>query len=312
MWWDIHRLVESNRPTYVFLENVDRLLKSPASQRGRDFAVMLHTLGSLGYRIEWRVVNSADYGFPQRRIRVFIVATKTRRTSPLDSSVAEEIIYESGVLARALPIRRKKSALLEIDLTDPPDVLSDNFGRGGGKSPFENAGVYQGGKTFTLKSEAIVARHSSVLGDVLIDDAAVPDQYWVLESRLAEWRYLKGAKTIDRTHKASGESYKYAEGGMAFPDLLTKPSRTVLTGEGGASPSRFKHIIETPRGYRRLVPVELERLSGFPDDWTKYSSGGKELGDARRAFFVGNALVVGLVERVGKVIALDLRAARRN
>jgi len=312
LWWDIQRLVESNRPTYVFLENVDRLLKSPANQRGRDFAVMLRTLGTLGYQIEWRVVNSAAYGFPQRRIRVFIVATKTRRSSPIRSADAQLIIHESGVLARALPIRRSKTELLEIDLTNPPDVISDNFGGAGIKSPFENAGVYQGGKAFTVKTEAVTPRHSSVLGDVLIDDAAVPEEFWVPESRLPEWRFLKGAKTIERMHKASGESYRYAEGSMAFPDLLINPSRTILTGEGGSSPSRFKHIIETPRGYRRLVPIELERLSGFPDDWTKYSSKDESLSDVRRAFFVGNALVVGLVEKVGSVLAKDIKTVKKT
>jgi DNA (cytosine-5)-methyltransferase 1 len=273
---------------------------------------MLRTLGTLGYRIEWRVVNSAEYGFPQRRIRVFIVATRTRRTSPLKPLEAQEIIYSTGVLARALPVRRKKAELNEIDLTDSPDVMSDNFGRGGNKSPFGNAGIYQGGKAFTVKTEAVMPRKKLVLGDVLIDDAEVPDEFWVSESRLAEWRFLKGAKTLERTHKASGESYRYAEGGMAFPDLLTNPSRTILTGEGGSSPSRFKHIIKTEHGYRRLVPVELERLSGFPDDWTKFASDGVQLNDARRAFFIGNALVVGLVEKVGAVLAKDLSAAKHS
>ena len=87
---------------------------------------------------------------------------------------------------------------------------------------------------------------------------------------------------------------------MSFPDSLTKPSRTILTGEGGSSPSRFKHIIKTESGYRRHTPVELERLNGFPDDWTKFDANGNELSDARRAFFMGNALVVGLIELVGK------------
>ena len=90
---------------------------------------------------------------------------------------------------------------------------------------------------------------------------------------------------------------------MAFPDLLTNPSRTILTGEGGTTPSRFKHIIKIGDRYRRLTPVELERLNGFPDNWTKFDDQGKELSDARRAFFMGNALVVGLIERVGKVLA---------
>ena len=81
LWWEILRLVQDQKPKFIFLENVDRLLKSPSTQRGRDFAVMLKTLGDVGYNIEWRVVNAADYGFPQRRIRVFIVATRCKRGS---------------------------------------------------------------------------------------------------------------------------------------------------------------------------------------------------------------------------------------
>ena len=123
---------------------------------------------------------------------------------------------------------------------------------------------------------------------------------------MKEWEYLKGAKSIERTHKGSGVTYNYAEGKMAFPDLLTNPSRTILTGEGGTSPSRFKHIIKTKNGYRRLTPLELERLNGFPDGWTQNIDGGATMPDVRRAFFMGNALVIGLIERVGKILASDL------
>ena len=89
---------------------------------------------------------------------------------------------------------------------------------------------------------------------------------------------------------------------MAFPDSLEKPSRTILTGEGGTTPSRFKHIIKTEGGYRRLLPIELERLSGFPDGWTN-PPGLDGVSDTRRAFFVGNALVVGLIAQVGEELA---------
>ena len=142
---------------------------------------------------------------------------------------------------------------------------------------------------------------------ILQSDSEVPDEYWVEDKRLKEWKYLKGAKSIERTHKDSGVTYNYAEGKMAFPDLLTNPSRTILTGEGGTTPSRFKHIIKTKRGYRRLTPVELERLNGFPDDWTKFDANGKQVSDSKRAFFMGNALVVGLIEKVGKVLASEIR-----
>jgi DNA (cytosine-5)-methyltransferase 1 len=148
-----------------------------------------------------------------------------------------------------------------------------------------------------------------VLGDILQPDSQVPDEYWVEEKRLKEWKYLKGAKSIERTHKGSGVTYNYAEGKMAFPDLLTNPSRTILTGEGGTTPSRFKHIIKTKNGYRRLTPIELERLNGFPDDWSLKGSDGKNVSDAKRAFFMGNALVIGLIELVGKTLAKEIGSA---
>ena len=81
---------------------------------------------------------------------------------------------------------------------------------------------------------------------------------------------------------------------MAFPDNPDMPSRTIITGEGGASPSRFKHVVKTAGGrYRRLTPIELERLNMFPDNHTAGAS------DMRRAFLMGNALVTGIVERIG-------------
>jgi DNA (cytosine-5)-methyltransferase 1 len=305
LWWEILRLVHQQKPKFIFLENVDRLLKSPSNQRGRDFAVMLKTLGDEGYTIEWRVVNAAEYGFPQRRIRVFIVATKKK--SGTKKSKPESIIGKTGILARALPIEKLNGAINEIDLSDEVDVISSKFNKGASKSPFLSAGYFSDGIAYSIKSEAKLSENKVVLGDVLEPDSKVPDSYWVKEKRLKEWKYLKGAKSIERTHKGSGTVYNYAEGKMAFPDLLTNPSRTILTGEGGTTPSRFKHIIKTKNGYRRLTPIELERLNGFPDNWTQADSSGKSITDAKRAFFMGNALVIGLIEKVGKVIANDLK-----
>ncbi len=304
LWWEILRLVQGQKPKFIFLENVDRLLKSPSNQRGRDFAVMLKTLGDEGYTIEWRIVNAAEYGFPQRRIRVFIVATKKKNSGK--KSNPESVIYKTGILARALPIEKLDSEIQEIELGDEADEISLRFNKGGGKSPFSNSGYFENGVAYTVKSEAKLSKDVSVLGDILQPDSQVPDEYWVADKRLKDWKYLKGAKSIERTHKASGVTYNYAEGKMAFPDLLSNPSRTILTGEGGSTPSRFKHIIKTKNGYRRLTPVELERLNGFPDNWTQRNEDGKKVTDAKRAFFMGNALVIGLIEKVGKVIASEL------
>lgn len=304
LWWEILRLVEAKKPKYVFLENVDRLLKSPSSQRGRDFAIMLRTLGDQGYVIEWRVVSASDYGFPQRRIRVFIVAQKTKLL-PEDPL---KFVLKEGILARALPVAAQAENHAMISMHEELDVISKSFGKQSQKSPFLNTGVYFAHQAFTCKTSPVFRGSKLVLGDILQDDAYVPKAYFISPDKIAEWKYLKGAKSIERIHRGSGSIYNYAEGKMAFPDLLTNPSRTILTGEGGAAPSRFKHIIKTKKGYRRLTPIELERLNGFPDDWTLRGASGAVISDAKRAFLMGNALVVGLVARVGAVIARDLVA----
>lgn len=300
LWWEILRLVLLHKPKFIFLENVDRLLKSPTAQRGRDFAVMLTTLGNAGYVVEWRVVNSADYGFPQRRIRVFIVATRAeagaKKLNP------EDTIFHNGILAKAVPVGPNESGISEIPISLNPEEVSLGFGRGLRTTPFSNAGFYFDGNAHTAKVNSKSRRKAHTLGDVLVDEADVPGEYWVDESRVSDWQFLKGAKSLERVNKESGFNYKYSEGSMAFPDRIDRPSRTILTAEGGNTPSRFKHVIKIGNRYRRLVPLELERLSGFPENWTK-PEGLEHMTDARRAFFIGNALIVGLIELVGRELA---------
>jgi DNA (cytosine-5)-methyltransferase 1 len=306
LWWEILRLINKPKmkPRFIFLENVDRLLKSPSTQKGRDFAVMLKTLGMAGYEIEWRIVNSAEYGFPQRRIRVFIVA---RQKQP-GKKDPRDVILKTGILAQALPVANSDLEIREINLKLSPEEMSDTFNLGSDKSPFLSSGYYRNGIAYTLKTQSIKVIPKKTLGDVLLDETLIPENYWIPDDRLAAWKELKDAKSIERTHKGSGVKYFYAEGKMAFPDLLENPSRTILTGEGGNTPSRFKHIIKIDNKWRRLTPIELERLNGFPDDWTKFDSAGKTMSDGRRAFFMGNALVVGLIEKVGRVIAKEIAA----
>jgi DNA (cytosine-5)-methyltransferase 1 len=310
LWWEILRLVETHEPKFVFLENVDRLLKSPANQRGRDFAVMLRTLSDAGYIIEWRVVNAAEYGFPQRRIRVFIVA---RREKTLGKSVKPfDYITKFGILARALPVVSTQLDCTEVVIEEDWGRISKYFNKVvGSKSPFMNSGVFYKGVAYTLKTQSAPGKTKFyTLGDVLQNESDVDDSFFIPANQLKAWKYLKGAKSIDRVHKGSGTKYKYAEGSMAFPDLASNPSRTILTGEGGVTPSRFKHIIKTRGGrYRRLTSIELERLNGFPDDWTKYGNNGEEIPPSRRGFLMGNAVVVGLIAKIGNEIAKEISKA---
>jgi DNA (cytosine-5)-methyltransferase 1 len=308
LWWEIHRLLrlklETGRPIRnLFLENVDRLVKSPSGQRGRDFAVMLASLADLGYEVEWRVANAADYGFPQKRRRVFIIGRLGRSNDDPRTQ-----LETSGVLARALPAElRGDFNWSPISLPRDVKLVSDTFGVGARRSEFGNAGVMRissngrGPAVYTGDVSSTYVGDHPTLAKVLEDDADVPAQFFVTDKELPKWEFLKGKKSITRTNRASGLEYTYDEGAIPFPDPTNTPSRTILTGEGGATASRFKHIIETTDGrYRRLTPRELERLNGFPGDWTLGMS------DAKRAFMMGNALVVGMVEKVGDVLVSDI------
>ena len=304
LWWEIVKVIGIAKPKFVFLENVDRLLKSPASQRGRDFAIMLSTMGGLGYSVEWRVINAAEYGFPQRRRRIYIVGKKlaSRKTS-LDG---REVIVRSGVFARAFPINGLTSEVKTFAVSENLVDVTGNFNIDGKLSPFENSGYFERGVAWTARVEPAESKPMNI-GEVLVAESEVPEEFFVSQSKLKDWNYLKGAKKEERVHRASGAKYFYNEGSMAFPDALDSPARTILTGEGGASPSRFKHVVKLPSGrYRRLLPVELERLNGFPDDWTKFGVDGQIMPDVRRAFFMGNALVVGVVAKIGKILKEDL------
>ena len=309
LWWSIERIIreKKSKPKYLILENVDRLLKSPANRRGRDFAVMLGCLNNLGYALEWRVINAAEYGFPQRRRRVFIIAyhKSTNHFKELKKNV-HDWLDDSGTLAKAFPIKEiliddvKEFKLVENDSSkiseEDINSISNNFGFIDKVSKFQNSGICINNRVITYKSFPNYVGTHTKLKDV-IQKGKVDDSFYIDKKDEKKWNYLKGAKKEKRITK-DGFEYNYSEGGMIFPDDLDNASRTIITGEGGPSPSRFKHVINTKEGLRRLTPIELERLNGFPDNHTKLET----ITDTKRAFFMGNALVCGVVEKIGSAL----------
>jgi DNA (cytosine-5)-methyltransferase 1 len=299
LWWQIYRILDEkgeNRPNYIFFENVDRLLGSPAKQRGRDFAIILASLSDLGYTVEWRVINAADYGMPQRRRRTYIVGY--REDTPIHNEMGDMrhwVLYD-GVMGKAFPAVQKENTLSEFDIEGSIKEVSDNFNKGKKDSPFGCAGVMRERHVLSFDVQAVYEGPTMTLGNNIIDENMVPEDFFIPEDEIAKWEYEKGAKKINRISK-EGYEYVFSEGAMAFPDDLERPSRTIITGEGGSSASRFKHVIKTKSGrYRRLVPLELERLNMFPDNHTYHP----EVSDGRRAFLMGNALVCGIVQAIGK------------
>jgi DNA (cytosine-5)-methyltransferase 1 len=260
------------------------------------FAIILKSLDELGYAVEWNVINAADYGMPQRRRRVFILAYHKctdiyKRINKIDKS---KWVLDSGTLASAFPkISQKKDSNKEFQLDSDLVKLSKSFNVGGKISPFLNTGILLKGDILTVKTVPKYDGERIMLKNVLAKKG-IPREFYIDKKDLDKWNYLKGSKKEVRK-TSEGFEYNYSEGGMVFPDDLNKPSRTVITGEGGSSPSRFKHVIKTKKGLRRLTPLELERLNMFPDHHTELEG----ITDTKRAFFMGNALVVGVIEKIG-------------
>ncbi len=334
LWWNIHKILKVKKPKYIFLENVDRLLKSPTSNRGRDFAIILSTLNKLGYSVEWKVINAADYGMPQRRRRVYILAY--HQDSKVKIEKSDKWLEANGVLAKSFP-GELTGPLKELTLESNIKELSDTFSNG----KFLNTGLMVNSNVIMSDFKAVLnpleynsySQKHHVLGDVLITEKIEDPSFFVnaekklkvpifkitqpgfvvepklirhgnvieLKTELDKWIYLKGRKAEERI--SSKGTFYYKEGPMPLTDDLNKPSRTIVTSEGGPGPSRFKHLIFDGKKYRRLLPIELERLNMFPDNHTAIGvNNGKELliSPSKRAFFMGNALVVGVVERIGK------------
>ena len=480
LWWSIERILRDVRPNYLLLENVDRLINSPSANRGRDFAVILKGLDSLGYIIEWRIVNAADYGFAQKRRRIFILAYQ--KDSPASKKVGatklniDEAIDAKGLMAQGLPCRPdSEKTCFDLGEYGSDNELGAKYKAPKGKSPFFNAGFVINGKAWTKVVKALPPKKTISLGQILLnpEEDTMPansGSFRLSTEVLPKWAYAKGRKneprrkaitvanflksklgitvpakaakqlpidlkmdtafdftfndttvsvslareeinyrialalnlkgaTFDRPNaitrsqieqaqsskdtwgkveagalaiatdrafsllglkgkellghvsvkirpqvvKAVAEltkkekaiefsslgkslkvdrdtlaaatfAYGYKEGGLPFPDRVNGPGRTIITSEGGASVSRFKHVscetcasgkgqhktgAECVKGgkLRRLYPEELERMNGFSAGHSKTCRELK-ISDGKRAFFMGNALVVDVVRNI--------------
>lgn len=313
LFWEIIRATKNIKPKYLILENVDRLLKAPSNQRGRDFAIMLGAFNQLGYSVEWRVINAADYGRAQRRRRVFffVYRNDTLWAKKIDKEfeVSDEktfdtyksYIFEKGLFAQQFPVKSSpiKKRVHFNHLAEDLAEISDNFKDG----MMWNSGVMRHGYFYTADTEPLGNEQPITLGDIVIPENEVPDNYYITGDKLEKFKYLRGPKKLTRT-SADGHEYVYSEGGMSEYDSLELPGRTMLTSEG--SVNRSTHLLKIDGKYRLITPIEAERLQDFPDDWTKYKLNSKgevvEVSDRMRMFFMGNALVTGIVTRIAEGI----------
>lgn len=289
LWWQIRDTIIAKKPPFCIFENVDRLLKSPAKQRGRDFGVILACLAQEGYSVEWRVVNAAQYGAAQRRRRTFIYAYRndTIYGQKMADTSADMIIKNGGLMAKAFPIQNIGQITETVIGGDIVDV-SDNFA-----FAFEAAGYMRKGRIYTSK---VIEQEEEPIALGKILQKNVDDKFYITNEKMPKWTYLKGAKKIPRT-SANGHEYVFSEGPVAFPDPWDRPGRTMLTSE--STLNRSTHVVSDPGTgrLRLLTPVEAERLQGFDDEWTNTG-----MPDRMRYFCMGNALVVPMITRMGRVL----------
>lgn len=289
LWWQIRDTIIAKQPPFCLFENVDRLLKSPAKQRGRDFGVILSCLAEQNYSVEWRVVNAAEYGAAQRRRRTFIFAYKndTKYAKEMSEKGPEEILVNAGFMSKAFPINDEIKVNESIIPEDVFDV-SEKY-----KFDFKAAGYMHNYKVYTTDVN-VIEEKAITLGEIL--EKCDDETLFIGSDRLAKWCYLKGSKKIDRV-SASGHEYTFSEGPIAFPDYWNRPGRTMLTSE--STLNRSTHVVSDPGTgtLRTLTPVEAERLQGFDDNWTNTG-----MPNRMRFFCMGNALVVPMITRMGKIL----------
>ena len=315
LFWEIIRATRIINPKYLILENVDRLLKAPSKQRGRDFAVMLSAFSQLGYSVEWRVINAAEYGRAQRRRRVFFFIYRNDtdfglqvdklfefNNSKLQGCMYDDYIFKDGLFAKQFPVKQTaiKNRRAYYKLSDDVVEISDNF-----SGVFWNAGIMRHGRCYTIETETDYDGNSITLGEIVQPESDVPEKYFVTDTaKLEKFQYLRGAKKIERI-SPDGHTYIYSEGKMPPYDDLNHPSRTMLTSEGAVN--RTTHLLKINGKFRLLTPIEAERLQDFPDNWTakkKLADGSiVDVSDKMRMFFMGNALVTEIVRKIGEFVS---------
>lgn len=319
LFWEIIRATRIIRPRFLILENVDRLLKAPSKQRGRDFAIMLTAFNNLGYSVEWRVINAADYGRSQRRRRVFFFIYRNdipfahqmdqrfeEQEQVFDENRYDDYIFHEGLFATQFPIMNTPVKKRHVYYELPEDIVevSDNF-----SGTVWNTGVMRHGRYYSIDTAPNYDGKPITLGEILQNEEEVPEKFFINDSaKLEKFQYLRGPKRIERT-STDGHTYIYSEGGMSPTDDLNLPGRTMLTSEGTVN--RSTHFLHVNGRYRLITPVEAERLQDFPDNWTalKRLSDGTvtEVSDKMRMFFMGNALVTDIVRKIGEfIVEIDI------
>jgi DNA (cytosine-5)-methyltransferase 1 len=230
LFFDIARILAEKRPRHLVLENVKGLLSHDS---GKTFQTILGVLSDLGYRVEWQVLNSKDFGVPQNRERVYIIGHLgnqcVRQVFPINGTNGADIVQINN------PVHSNDRV---YDTSGISPTL--NTMQGGNRQPFVAS---------VLTPDRVEKRQN---GRRIKDDGepsftvTSQDRHGILTaSRLVSYNRNDGVKgEIDVAHTLSSSDYR------------------------GLNRNQDQNAVLEDVRIRRLTPTECERLQGFPDDWT--------------------------------------------
>lgn len=279
LFFEIARLAEAKRPSYLLLENVPGLLNHDGC---RTFAAILTALSDLGYHVEWAVLNSADFQVPQARKRVFLVCY-------LDPRCAGKILPVFGTGGKAL-----------IQVLGGPQGSRVYHPEGVACTQTAGAGG-MGGKTglYLLPPE----------GAAFVDLCAGAPQR-TEQARCLTARYGQTSLSNHRGERsgvllikeATQKGYKEAGPGdtvdLGYAGSNTRRGRVGRDIAHTLETSCIQGVVERGGRIRRLTPRECLRLQGFEDSQIDRILA--ITSDAQAYKQAGNSVTVTVIEAIGR------------
>ena len=325
LFFEIARIARVKRPKYLLLENVPGLLSHDG---GRTFATILNALSELGYNVAWQVLNSANFGVPQSRKRVFIIGYLGEGSSGEIQAFTE---------ANPKTIIQKLGGRQGDRIYDQDGLSCTLTSNGGGFAG--NTGLYSVGQ-LPIKSLTKSGYQIAEPGDSI--DLAYPNLntrrgrvgkqiahtitpnitqgvYFIdmnQDPKITEIARCITARQDAGISKRKGEHSGVIEIAKEIgPRAIISPERETVRQQGrrikGPDEPMFALTTQDRHGVvdydlecdiiRKLMPLECWRLQGFTDEQF-YKAQATGLSDARLYKMAGNAVSVPVITALGEII----------
>lgn len=304
LMWEYVRAIQSIRPQWLVWENVPGALSSSG---GEDFRCLLESLDELGYGLAWRILDAQYFGVAQRRRRVFLVGS-------LGSTRACEVLFEPDCLRWDHPSSHEKRQALARQAQGSLGGADDGGGcltswdtqsrriyRPDGAWPTLDTRARSGGDG---RAVAFLPNAGHKAGSMAVSEELSP-------TLKTEHNPAVLCATDSTVNASIGEGFAptltaHAAKSVGYVFSAKNAATAGLSVSRDTSPtlSTTKQPAVSGNGMvRRLMPVECERLQGFPDSWTDVPYRGQDHApDSPRYKALGNSMAVPVMAWIGRRI----------